>query len=371
MKTIIDYVKTTMAPLTVSNFTPVDSLVLAELAYTDFTGIVPAIDGTTEPVRIADLLKAENFPQMFGGLLDQPNNQQLLYVLAASPRYRDIKMLYYADERDEEKELQFSAVTYLLPDGTAYVAYRGTDTTIVGWKEDFNMAFISPVPAQQLAAQYLDTVSRLLTRPLRVGGHSKGGNLAVYAATYVSPQVQDRLLQVYSHDGPGFKDEIFNSEEFLRIENKIHKTVPKSSVVGMLLQNQEQYHVVDSNGFWILQHDPFTWGICDSDFCYLEDVRTHSKNMNTALNQWLATISDEKRALLVDTIFSIISATNAQTLGDLSADWHKEALSIINTTRNLDPQIKRFITKLVKELMHFSLKYIVDTPKPAIGHRRK
>jgi len=149
-------------------------------------------------------------------------------------------MTYYVNKIDLNEEKQFSAVTYLLDDGTAYVAYRGTDATFVGWKEDFNMGFISPVPSQQEGVKYLNTVGYLAARELYVGGHSKGGNIAVYSAIKCHQHIRDSIIRVYNHDGPGFREEISMSW-FLSIKDRIHKTIPQSSVIGMLLHNQENF----------------------------------------------------------------------------------------------------------------------------------
>ena len=163
---------------------------------------------------------------------------------------------------------QFAAMTFDLPDGSSYIAFRGTDATIVGWKEDFNMAFQYPVPSQAEAADYLNEAARHCRGKLYVGGHSKGGNLAVYAAANCRPDVSARLARVFSHDGPGFLEQALQSEAFRQVLPKIEKTLPQSSMIGMLLEHQENYKIVKSSSISIWQHNPFSWEINGDDFSY-------------------------------------------------------------------------------------------------------
>lgn len=367
MTNIIDYVEKEMRGFDALKFNLVDSLVLSQFAYVYFDQIIPGIDEDTAPVRIADLLRAENFAQMFQDVRNAKNNRQLLFALAASPRFRDVEMLYYVDSFDLVTEKQFSAVTYLLTDGTVYIAYRGTDATFVGWKEDFNMAFMSPVPAQQEAVQYLNTVADRFSCNLRTGGHSKGGNLAVYSAMQCQTNVQNRILDVYSHDGPGFKDEIFHTHKYESIKERIHKTLPQSSLIGMLLQQQENYLVVESNRFWIMQHDPFSWVVDNGNFCYLEKITDGAAYFNKNINQWVCSVSDEKRDLFITTLYSVIKASGAVTFNDLSEDRQKRATAVLGAVKGIDAETRRFVLGTIKSLAVLSVKNLhLPSRKPNI-----
>jgi intein/homing endonuclease len=288
---------------------------------------------------------------MFKGVMFFENNLNLLYALAASPRFRDIKMTYYVNKLDYKQEKQFSAVTYQIDDRTSYISYRGTDMTFVGWKEDFNMAFQSPVPSQEEGTEYLNTVGGLLEGDLIVGGHSKGGNIAVYSAMKCDPAIQSRILDVYSHDGPGFKDSIFHSPEYLRIKDRIHKILPQSSIVGMLLQTQESYRVIKSRKSGIMQHDPFTWVIEDDDFHYVKNISNSSLNMNKTINEWLSNISDEKRELFIDALFQTINSTNAKSIGDLSEVQIKDFAKILKAFRSIDNETRKFLSQTIRDLI--------------------
>ena len=187
-------------------FNEVDNLLMAELCFLDFSGIVPA--DFSAPVFLPDAMRQYDAarPQETMGVLVPEQIPELGHKMAASRRFSDLTLCAYVSRTDEETQTQFSALTILLPDKTAYIAFRGTDDTIVGWKEDFNLAFLPVVPAQKMAAEYLSAAAAALpSHPLRVGGHSKGGNLAVYSAVFCGEAVQNQLMRVYNNDGPGFR----------------------------------------------------------------------------------------------------------------------------------------------------------------------
>ena len=337
-------------------FNLVDSLVLSQFVYIHFNDIVPGLTDTQAPVRIGELLKAEHIPHMLHHVRDPKSNQRLLLALGMSPRYRNIRMCCYADSLNISEQKQFAAVTYLIDEETAYIAYRGTDSTIVGWKEDFNMAYIYPVPAQQEGVAYLNAVAEKFGHAFMVGGHSKGGNIAVYASMECHPDIQDRVISIYSHDGPGFRDEIFATEKYARIKTKIHKTLPQSSLVGMLLQHQEDYVVVESGQFWFMQHDPFSWVVNQGDFQYTQGITGGATQVNTAIKQWLLSLDDEKRELFVATLYSVIESMEVVNFRDFTEDWHKKAVSAMETARGIDSETRRFVFETIKSLLALYIK---------------
>ncbi|NLO09108.1 MAG: DUF2974 domain-containing protein [Clostridiales bacterium] len=358
---IIDYVKSQMDDFDTTKFNLVDSLVLSQFAYINFNDVVPGIDAEQSHVRIADLLMAEHFKKMLHNVRYPKKNQKLLLALGMSPRFRNIRMCFFVDSLSIVEQKQFAAVTYLLDDETAYVAYRGTDTTFVGWKEDFNMAFISPIPAQQEGVSYLNAVAKRLSHRLMVGGHSKGGNIAVYSSMECHSSIQDRIVGVYTHDGPGFKDEVFSSEKYKRIKDRIHKTLPQSSLVGMLLQHQEDYLVVESKQFWFMQHDPFSWSVKKDGFIYAQGITEGAEHFNRVINQWISSIDEEKRELFVTTLYSVIESVGLVNYSDFTEDWQKKAALAIKNIRGIDKETRRFVNKTIKALLEL---YVKTLPKP-------
>ena len=351
MKNIIDYTEINLKTFDELPFTAVDSLVLSQFAYMDFTDMVPSLDSKTKQVALGRLFCAEHFEQMLHNVWAPESCRRLLTAMAANPRFRDIGVNFYVDRLDTGEEKQFSAITFVLGDGTAYIAFRGTDTTVVGWKEDFNMAFMSPIPSQTDAVEYLNAVGHHLKNPaFRVGGHSKGGNLAVYSAMKCKPSVRARIREVYSHDGPGFRLGVFSSDDYKQLKDRICKTMPASSVIGMLLENQEEYRVVESNGFGILQHDPFSWKVEKNDFVDAKHVSSTALYTSEAIRSWLHELPDEEREKFADTLFDLISATKADSFNDLIDNWQKEAAAILQAIKSLDTESGRFLMQTIKAL---------------------
>lgn len=358
---IIDYAERKMDSFKRAQFNPVDSLVLSQLTYIYFNHLVPGIKDPDKTVRIADLLKAEYIPDMLDNVRNPEDNYKLLLALGMSPRFRDITMCSYCDKLDIGQETQFAAVTYLLDDENAYIGYRGTDASFIGWKEDFNMAFISPIPAQEKGLEYLTQVAEKYPHILMLGGHSKGGNIAVYSAMECHPSIQKRIVKVYSHDGPGFKDEILIGEKYEKIKDRVYKSLPQSSLVGMLLHNQEDYTVVKSKQFWIMQHDPFSWQVDGEDFKYAKGITKGAEHVNVALSQWLSGLDDKERERFINTLYSVFESIGVVNFNELTGEWYKNTLTALSALRGIDKETKHFVFETLKAL--FSL-YVRNIGNP-------
>jgi hypothetical protein len=355
IKNIIDYVKYEVNDFDTKKFCAVDSLVLSQFAYLAFDVVVPGFSEKKKGVRIKDIFIEEKLPDIITQVRAPRNNKKLFAALASSPRFQNIAMNYYINEIDFEEEKQFSAVTFLLDENFAYIAFRGTDFTFVGWKEDFNMAFLSEIPAQAQAVKYLEKVAKKLPYNLSIGGHSKGGNLAVYASMMCKRSVQKRIFAVYSHDGPGFKENILNSLQFQKIKNRVCKTIPQSSIVGMLLENQEEYTIVKSNRLGIMQHDPFSWEIKNDDFHVLNNISSTSQSMNKALHDWLARLSYADRERFADALYEIIKASGKTSISDFQKINLKDINAIFKAPSTIDTQTKEFLFQAFKSLIGLSV----------------
>ena len=355
---IITYTQTMLDTFDVTPFSHVDSLVLSQLAYINYNDITQPLGSWRKHIAVKDLLKIELFDKLLIDVRDPQRNKELILAVGMSPRFRDVQICHFIDIIDTTLQKQFSAVTFIINKKLAYIAYRGTDSTFVGWKEDFNMTYMSPVPAQADGATYLNKVAKSIRHELIVGGHSKGGNIAVYASMEASPKIQNRIKVIYTHDGPGFRNEIFNSHKYHSIKDKIHKTIPQSAVVGTLLQYQEDYYTVKSNQFWIMQHDPFSWVVQDNDFIYEEEVTSGAKYLNTTIKQWLETLDDEKRELFISTLYEVLLATKTERIEDLTTDWFKKLQSVIEAANNVDKETQSFLMDTIKSLISLSFRNI-------------
>lgn len=349
--TIIEYIKKygeyTFAEKPLND---VDSLVLCQLSYLKFDGLVPGIMENKGPVLLRRLPLHQSFQALFADERYEQQNRALFDAMLHSKRFRNLKINNYISILETQWETQFSAVTFHPAGENVYVAFRGTDESIVGWKEDFNMAFQTPIPGQAYAAKYLNLISDKIAGSFYVGGHSKGGNLAVYAAMYAKEEVRNRIRRVYSMDGPGFRKEILENAYVEDIKDRIVKILPESSVIGMLFETTPHYKVVASKTIGILQHDPYTWLIRDDDFYYVDDVNESHKFADNAFTEWVESLQTEERKLFVDTLYQVVSASEAENLIDLSADWKRSFSGMISAIKELDDEAKTMLKTVTKEL---------------------
>ena len=347
----------------------VDSLVLCQFCYLKFDGLVPLVTEYKKSVSIADLAQHARYDDLFLDKRYEKDNRELFAAMLRSRRYQNLKMNCYINIVEEEWETQFSAITFLLEDSTIYVAYRGTDESIIGWKEDFNMAFRSPVPGQSYAVKYLHMVAKKFFSDFYVGGHSKGGNLAVYAAMNCTEKVQERIIKIYSMDGPGFREDVLEQQKYDAVADRIVKILPQSSLVGMLFETSPRYKVVESKTFGLLQHNPYTWMIEGDDFLYAKGIYESRKRSNATLNRWLMEMDDGERRMFVDTLYQVISASEAENLIDLAADWKKSMNGIIAALKEVDENTVRALKEMVKDLFEIALENL--KPKKSAQKRIK
>ena len=354
MPYLLDYLETKLASFEDEPLNPVDSAALTQLCMVRGEDVLPPLEERksfaglrailrnvtsreTRPVPIRDMLLAEHFPGMFTGL-DPKNIKLNLFVLAASPRFRTMCAHDYLSLFDAEQETQFAAMTFTAKKQFVYVGFRGTDTSLAGWKENFNMAFADAVPAQHQAARYLEAIAAKTTGPLYVGGHSKGGNLAEYAALKASPETQARIERVFIHDGPGFKEGTFSDKDYEPLQGRIHKTIPTESFVGILLESQAPVHVVKSRAKGLDQHSVFSWEVDDAldDFAYAGEMPESTKLMAESLRAWLARFDDREREAVVESVFRAIEASGADDAGDLLSGGSKSIAILVDALKKAE-----------------------------------
>lgn len=330
--------------------TEVDSLALCQLSYLKFDRMVPGLREDRPSVTLKSLMERPDFDNLFADTRFEKVNRELVSNMLAGRRFSSLKLNCYVNIIVEKWETQFSAVTFVLDDGTVYVAYRGTDETIVGWKEDFNMAFLSPVPGQEMSVDYLDTVAGRIRNSFYVGGHSKGGNLAVYSAMNCKTEVQDRILRIFSMDGPGFLPETLKDGKYDRIADRVVKILPHSSLVGMLFESDMNFRVVESKSIGLLQHDPYTWKVKEDHLVQADDLYERGKQIGSILNQWILSLDEEQLKVFVDTLFQVISASQADNLIDLTAEWRRSMNGIMGALKEVDEETASILRKVIRTL---------------------
>ncbi len=354
-------------PATADNINEVDNLIFCLLAYVDFEGVLPtdpSADGLTlrEAAKEYFFVHKEDEPHPLG-LIVPAEIVTLFRRLSETPRYRDLWITGYVNEVCSEREMQFSALTVTLPQHGYFVAIRGTDDTIVGWKEDFKLAYLEEVPAQRKAADYLDSLSLKDGDTLYVGGHSKGGNLAVWGAVHASEKTQAAIKRVFCNDGPGFTEAMIKSEAYQRMSDRLTFLLPQSSLVGLLLANDNTYQIVKSRTLGLFQHDGLSWEVMGASFIRQEKLSGRGLRTDTVVRERIDSMSREEKRAFVEMMFEILESTGATTLTELADGRMKTAMSMVKTYQAFDKEKKEMASYLFGKLFDIKLPQGKDKAK--------
>ena len=353
-----------------SPFNEVDNLILAELSFVNFTGIVPGPgEGEGVPLHTAAeaFFRSHEGGDMGMGVLVPDEIPVLLRRMAECPRFREMRVNCFRDHLDVRKAEQFAAVTVELGDGSLYLSFRGTDDTIAGWKEDFLLGCQPEVPAQKKAVAYVKAVAgQYPRRKLMLGGHSKGGNLAVYGGIFVPLAIQRRISAVWSNDGPGFYGAVLETPQHARLEGRVHSIVPKSSVVGMLLEHEESYTVVDSDQVGLWQHDGFSWQVLGTGFVTLREVSRQGRRNDLALKEWVRRLPVDQREKFVDGLFEVLTASGATTLTDLKEDGFRAAGAMVRAMKDMEKDTRDALFNAIATLFRSNIQAAVEEAREEV-----
>ena len=355
MPTIFDYLKANQYDSFYDKeFTVLDALALTELAYLPFEDLVPAEISVQNYISLQHL--AEQFEEKFQGKypplgMVNAHRLKLLSYLSSFKRYKHIKALGFANDVSLDSQKQFAAITYQIRPKEYLVVFRGTDDSIIGWKEDFHLTYMKEIPAQLAARDYLKEVLDKLDGKVWLAGHSKGGNLATYAACHVETSIQDRIQKVYSFDAPGLHSSIRNSDNFKAIEGKILSIIPENSIVGMMLETPETDLVVKSKTFGLLQHLMVSWEIEGDQFKVVPKVTEDSIQVDQTLKTWTASLSEEELRDFFDLFFGLFIEADIHRFGDITVDTPVKIQKLIENRRNLTPEQATMMDRLSRQLI--------------------
>ncbi len=323
-------------------FNEVDSMILARFSYLLFDRI--------------DMRKNETIESISQKMKDIPNEEfryngdkELITYLGQSNRFKDMEVTDYVSNNDKKSEKQFCGITIHISDKEMYISYIGTDSTIYGWKEDFNMSFMDNVPCQIAGKEYAEKViKKYPDKSVRISGHSKGGNVAIYSAITIPAELQNRVIKVYNYDGPGFSKNIIDKYGNEKIVNKIETYIPQDSVIGRILNHKEKITISLSNEKGIFQHDIYSWQVIKDNLIKLNHNTEISENIDKTLTDWLENTTAEQRKIFVDTVFEIFYSTDANTFGDISKNLSTNISKMLKKYGEISTEDKKVITNMIK-----------------------
>ena len=344
MSDVLDYLRWRGdLPFTRDPVNPVDALIFCALSYLHYEELTQ--DGETLRQAAERFFALEDVSDR----IRSKNDPELLALAAESERFGTAQLYFYRSLLIREEDTQFAAVTFLLEDGSAFLAFRGTDSTITGWKEDFNMSFQQTVPAQRLALDYTREAALALDGPIYLGGHSKGGNLAVFAAARCGPMVQQRIRGIYNNDGPGFSEYLMGDPGYLAMVPKIHTYVPQSSIIGMLMDHEEPYTIIRSKQIGLLQHEIYNWEVMGPGFLPMKEITAESRFMNLAIRNWAAGLSNQERNQIVDAFFDVLDTGNPEDSTD--ALLHPRSIYSYIKTLGANEETRKLLTEEFQNLL--------------------
>lgn len=369
MGNIVDYVKEHgRFSFKERPFCKEDSLVLCALSYLKFDELMPS--ATAQRCLLREFKTSDQFDSLFICNKYEKENRDLFEKVSSSERFRSMSLSFYVNKIEEESGTQFSAVTMWLPTKICFVAFRGTDENLVGWREDLALALDRPIQGQRMSAEYLDQVAQITKQSFMVGGHSKGGNLAMYSAMNCKEQTKEKIEALYILDGPGFRPEVLEEYGFSQIKDKVVSIIPKSSYIGLLFATDINSTVVNAKSLGFSQHNLYKWVIRDGMLSETELTSQHKLLLNT-VNEWVYAAKPEEMERFVYLLDGIIKATQAETTLDLAKDGFKYASNVIKASKDVDDSTKKFLIKFTKSYFDIAFGMVKDDVKERIEDNKK
>ena len=349
-------------------FNEIDSLILSQLVYMNFDEYAPSINELDKHLHRLKSLVIKDRKKFYSSTVTPIPMKQMVDLLIKSRRYANILYGYIESKFDHEEVAQFYAMTFFLPNGKIYIAYRGTDTSLLGWKEDFLITYMDEIVSQRMAVAYAKKILNAFPQNCYIGGHSKGGNLAMYTLLKIGKKYEGRVEKVYSFDGPGFRCGKEGFESFDRVESKFDKYLTQNDLIGMVYLMTNSTKIVKSDAFLLGGHDPFGWQIKNNapEFVYCRDRSNSSKIVVEALENWLDNLSIDDKKLIIDAFFEVFK--DVKTVNDLLILGAKDIIFSKKTlqkyTKVEQVKLKTFFDNFIHYYMEAFFTKRETKPKP-------
>lgn len=330
-----------------SQFNEVDNLILACFSYVNLDGIsaVTKQKGIGLKKLTKEFMKLHTMKELEADKSFIRLAPFMMMEMAKSVRFGKCVVRNYVNDIVTEAEQQFAAMEIVLEDGTSYVSFRGTDDTIIGWKEDFNLS-TGVVPAQKRAIEYLQKISEHTDGMLRVGGHSKGGNLAIYGSV-MCKSAHEKILEIYSNDGPGFTREFQELPEMKEMMPKIIRIIPEYSIIGTLLEHEKEPVIVASSSKGLLQHDGFSWEVQGPALVRRDSLNKTALRFIEILHKWIDGMDTEQKRLLIEDLFATLQASGYENLSEVQSGGLKSLAAMVKRVEKFAPESRGMMMELL------------------------
>lgn len=334
-----------------------DALVLCQTAYLKFDTLLPTANENL--MSIKEMKKSEDYESLYADFRYEKDNRALFEAMVKSKRFGDLKACYYINRIESDIGTQFAAITYIQKGMEPFIAFRGTDENIVGWQEDFKLSLDRPISGQKLSAKYINDVATRMGCSFNVGGHSKGGNLSLYASMNCTEKIKRRIQTIYSFDAPGFRPEVLSEYGYDKIKKRVVSVIPKSSLVGMLLACDDDSLVVEAREFGVHQHNPYNWVIEDGHML-LTELKENHRVLLSSINEWMLSLSMEELERFVDYCQFALGSAGAETTLEFSKEKLKYLTTVIKNSKDVDENTKKFLQGVIKAFLDIAYEKVKD-----------
>ena len=351
MKNMLDYIKEFgHVSFEERAFSEIDALVLTELEYLPLEKVVPSDENGENFVTVKEIAEymQEHKQELFAEnpMMMTEERHEVSQVIADAPRYQSLKFFGVVSEWDKDTTKQFAAVTVEVEPSVRLVVFRGTDDTLIGWKEDFLMTYSPLVAAQTDAKEYLAKQASLWGGDLMISGHSKGGNLAIYAAATQEEDVQLRIVDIFCFDSPGLYRSVLETKGYQNIVPLAMRYIPQDSLVGLMLESEVPYVIVKSNATGAMQHSAMTWEIENGQFIKMEKLTKNSQLNDQTFKKWTESVSDEELELFWNVFFELLFNAGIDTVNDLYGQFMHYVQEFLKAAGNMDEEKRELLTRI-------------------------
>ena len=351
MKNMLDYIKEFgHVSFEERAFSEIDALVLTELEYLPLEKVVPSDENGEDFVTVKEIAEymQEHKQELFdeNPMMITEERHEVSQVIADAPRYQSLKFFGVVSEWDKDTTKQFAAITVEVEPSVRLVVFRGTDDTLIGWKEDFLMTYSPLVAAQTDAKEYLAKQASLWDGDLMISGHSKGGNLAIYAAATQVEDVQLRIVDIFCFDSPGLYRSVLETKGYQNIVPLAMRYIPQDSLVGLMLESEVPYVIVKSNATGAMQHSAMTWEIEDGQFIKMEKLTKNSQLNDQTFKKWTESVSDEELELFWNVFFELLFSVGIDTVNDLYGEFMHYVQEFLKAAGNMDEEKRELLTRI-------------------------
>ena len=319
MSNLIDYLeKVKDMPFDQEPLNILDKVCINEIGYLTYEKWLSASD-LQKTINLHDYADGKDLNPDYSFMVTK-ERVELAEAMVRSRRFAGLSLSSYRSVLDKEVEKQFAAMIFSLPElDYQHIVFRGTDDSVIGWKEDFQLTYSREIPAHRSAIAFLSEHLPNLSGHITVSGHSKGGNLALYSAVQSSTALREQIAELLLLDSPGLMKSLLEKPSYQEVKAKMTVIRPQDSVVGVMLYWDMRAQLVASEGIGFAQHNALSWEVdlAINDFVHEDHPTEMSQRLEETFQEWIETLPNQQLKQVCDLFFDTILDSGIESLDDL------------------------------------------------------